>query len=285
MRYQYKMEELALIVGELVEKYSAGESTSMTYEKAEQLMGAVLYCIHEAQARKQDRVIAAKTRPVQRLYEVGAAAVEKKTKEALKLNNRILPQFVSYGNHCLYDTFVKGIPEFFKWYDIRFHPQDTILTLDYPVLKDLSAMTGIDKIYAFIECIRLEQMFLNQFPQSCVVHVLMHYNEQYQDMVDNLCEPVLLAAVVHVLAGRPLTQQDFAQTDYAVIQERIMQCGREGLHRLIDNIINTFLKSYDADSSELSQYLEGAADNIAVRLQNALEQGESVGFSEANFMK
>lgn len=258
MRYQYKMEELALIVGELVEKYSAGESTSMTYEKAEQLMGAVLYCIHEAQARKQDRVIVAKTRPVQRLYEAGAAAVEKKTKEALKLYNRILPQFVSYGNHCLYDTFVKGIPEFFKWYDIRFHPQDTILTLDYPVLKDLSAMTGIDKIYAFIECIRLEQMFLNQFPQSCVVHVL---------------------------AGRPLTQQDFAQTDYAVIQERIMQCGREGLHRLIDNIINTFLKSYDADSSELSQYLEGAADNIAVRLQNAPEQGESVGFSEANFMK
>lgn len=35
MRYQYKMEELELVVGELVEKYSAGESTSMTYEKAE----------------------------------------------------------------------------------------------------------------------------------------------------------------------------------------------------------------------------------------------------------
>lgn len=145
-------------------------------------------------------------------------------------------------------TNVKGISEFFKWYDVRFHPQDTILTLDYPVLKDLSAVTGIDKIYAFIECIRLEQMFLNQFPQSCVVHVLMHHNEQYQDMVDNPCELVLFADAGHVWAGRSVTQQDFAQTDYTVIQERIMRCG-----------------------SKLLQYFAGAADNIAVRLQNAAE--------------
>ncbi len=43
----YEMEELVPIVGKLAEKYTAFESTSVSYEKAEQLMGAVLYCIHE----------------------------------------------------------------------------------------------------------------------------------------------------------------------------------------------------------------------------------------------
>ena len=43
----YEMEELVPIVGKLAEKYTANESTSITYEKAEQLMGAILYCIHE----------------------------------------------------------------------------------------------------------------------------------------------------------------------------------------------------------------------------------------------
>lgn len=43
----YEMEELVPIVGKLAEKYTSHESTSITYEKAEQLMGAVLYCIHE----------------------------------------------------------------------------------------------------------------------------------------------------------------------------------------------------------------------------------------------
>ena len=42
-----KMEELVSIVGELAGKYTGYESTSITYEKAEQLMGAVLYCIRE----------------------------------------------------------------------------------------------------------------------------------------------------------------------------------------------------------------------------------------------
>ena len=45
----YTMEELIPIVGELAEKYTAKESTSITYEKAEQLMGAVLYAIHETE--------------------------------------------------------------------------------------------------------------------------------------------------------------------------------------------------------------------------------------------
>ena len=39
----YEMEELVPIVGKLAEKYTSRESTSIPYEKAEQLMGAVLY--------------------------------------------------------------------------------------------------------------------------------------------------------------------------------------------------------------------------------------------------
>ena len=38
----YKMEELLPVVGKLAEKYTSFESTSVTYEKAEQLMGAAL---------------------------------------------------------------------------------------------------------------------------------------------------------------------------------------------------------------------------------------------------
>ena len=51
----YTMEELIPIVGELAEKYTAKESTSITYEKAEQLMGAVLYAIHETELSGPDK--------------------------------------------------------------------------------------------------------------------------------------------------------------------------------------------------------------------------------------
>ena len=41
--------ELVPIVGKLAEKYTGHEHTSISYEKAEQLMEAVLYCICETE--------------------------------------------------------------------------------------------------------------------------------------------------------------------------------------------------------------------------------------------
>ena len=42
-----RMEELLPIVAKLSEKYTGGDSTSVTYETAQELMEAVLYCVRE----------------------------------------------------------------------------------------------------------------------------------------------------------------------------------------------------------------------------------------------
>ncbi|NBJ96510.1 hypothetical protein D5282_04035 [bacterium 1xD8-48] len=206
----YTMEELIPIVGELAEKYTAKESTSITYEKAEQLMGAVLYAIHETElsgpeggddavtGTAQDKSAGAKgTVLVQKrgmtarqAYEEGMALVEKKVRKTLAMYNEMMPEFSDYGNICLYDTVVREMPEFFKWYDIRFNPKDTILTLDYPVTRDLSGYTGIDRIYEYLKCIRKEQDFLHSFPESYVRGVLRKYCFGYQEMIENIYEIV-----------------------------------------------------------------------------------------------
>lgn len=192
---RYGMEELVPIVGKLAEKYTAGESTSVTYEKAEQLMGAVLYAIQELEQPGQTVLALAAGTPAAKAYEMGMAAVEEKVKKALCLYNEILPVFSHYGNRCLYDTVVRGIPEFFKWYDIRWEPQNTILTLDYPVLKDISGYTGIDRIYEFLKCIDWEQKFLRKFSKEDVLGILSEYNRDYREMIENICEPVLLRSL------------------------------------------------------------------------------------------
>ena len=78
----YEMEELVPIVGKLAEKYTSHESTSITYEKAEQLMGAVLYCIHELWESSGNAPSLNEKIPAQRAYEIGAEYVEKKTDSA-----------------------------------------------------------------------------------------------------------------------------------------------------------------------------------------------------------
>lgn len=184
---KYKMEELVPIVAWLSEKYTGNDSTSITYEKAQQLMGAVLYCIREATWNGEEKQVSiAHHISVQEIYEMGYKNVVKKVKNCMEIYHSVLTYFDDYGNRCLSDTFLKGMPEFFKWYDARFNPQDTILTLDYPVLEDMSKYQGVDAIYIYLKCIEKEQIYLKQFERSEVMEVLENYNPQYEEMIDNV---------------------------------------------------------------------------------------------------
>lgn len=267
----YEMEELVPIVGKLAEKYTSHESTSITYEKAEQLMGAVLYCIHELWESSGNAPSLNEKIPAQRAYEIGAEYVEKKTEEALDLYNRILPEFCHYENKCLYDTFVKGIPEFFKWYDIQFEPQNTILTLDYPILKDISEYTGIDKIFEFIKSIGLEQKFLKLFPAGYVINILSKDNRNWKESMDNICEIVFIHVIGHIMLGKSLTVIELEENDYFYMQEMFEQTALEDIKKHLEAALEIFIKNYYENDRELLNYLSGAISGIVVCLKNAAD--------------
>ena len=103
----YEMEELLPVVARLTETYTGFEHTSITYEKAEQLMGAVLYCIRELELPGGETLASKERISAQQAYEIGVACVEKKAKEALDSYNEVLPEFHWYENRCIYDTFVQ----------------------------------------------------------------------------------------------------------------------------------------------------------------------------------
>ena len=267
----YEMEELVPIVGKLAEKYTSHESTSITYEKAEQLMGAVLYCIHELWESSGNAPSLNKKLSAQRAYEMGAAYVRDKTGKALDLYNRILPEFCHYENKCLYDTFVKGIPEFFKWYDVQFEPQNTILTLDYPLLKDISEYTGIDKIFEFIKAIGLEQKFLKLFPAGYVINILSKDNRNWQESMDNICEILFIHVIGHIILGKSLTVIELEEDDYSYMQKIFKQATLEDIKKQLTTALEIFIKNYYENDRELLNYLSGAISGIVVRLKNAAD--------------
>ncbi|MGN0295148.1 MAG: DUF6179 domain-containing protein [Lachnospiraceae bacterium] len=274
MTTSYEMEELVPVVAGLAGRYTAGESTSITYEKAQQLMEAVLYCIHELEQSEMESetnsVSAGKSTgkiPAEKAYCLGLECVKKKAGKTLKQYNELLPDFVFFDNRCLYDTFVKGLPRFFRWYDVEFHPQNTILTLDYPVLKDLSSYTGIDKIAAFTDCIRLEQLFLKSFPENYVRRILILYNKAYPAMIENICEPVAGAVVCHILTGKPVSEGEPGKKEMIRIRQIFLKNRLEEIIEQLQLAFSRFLADYCGDSGELYTYFAGSIRGIAVRLE------------------
>jgi hypothetical protein len=153
-----------------------------------------------------------------------------RTAYELGITAQILPEFDSYGNRCLEDTFLKGMPEFFKWYDVKFEPQNTIVTLDYPVLKDLSGDAGVDRIFGFLRCLRLEQRFLRRFPKEFVQKALDGAGAGRNGAAENLCGIVLETALKRLLG-----EGDAAAYLALAMEDAVVRLNYAGLKDTADN--------------------------------------------------
>lgn len=196
----YGIEELIPVVARLAKKYTDAKSSSITYECAEQLMEAVIYCIGEYEDSGETKMGEGDLSgmvDVQKLaaadaYQLGYKLVVEKAKAANKLYNEIMENFCDYGSRALYDTMAVGMPEFFLRYNARFAPQDELLMLDYPTHKPLGNLKGIDRIYYYLVCIKEEQEFLRCFPQGYVEEVCTAYHREYGELFINLSEIINL---------------------------------------------------------------------------------------------
>ncbi len=269
---KYKMEELVPLVAELTEKYTGFESTSVTYEKAEQLMGAVLYCIRETECGQEEALAAEEKIPARRAYKLGYELVKQKVELALQLYHEIMKDFSCYAVCCLQDVLAEGMPEFFQWYDIRFAPQDEILTLDYPVLKDLSGVQGIDKIYEYLKCIYMEQQFLHAFPDAYIREVLGRYDTLYEDMVENICEVVLGSVLRHIAAGKPLSDPLCGEADRRQIKEAVQSDRFPEVQTRFSEAVAAVVREYCEQEEAVLLYLSGAMEGAVVRLKDAAEK-------------
>ncbi|MDI9242631.1 DUF6179 domain-containing protein [Fusibacillus kribbianus] len=99
----YPMEDLIPVVAKLAEKFTAKESSSVTYEQARKLMKAVIYCIAHLEIG-ETALAAAGTLPAGEAYRLGYEAVIGKTRNTQEKYNKLMDFFDHYGNRNYRDT-------------------------------------------------------------------------------------------------------------------------------------------------------------------------------------
>lgn len=264
----YQMEELLPIVSELAQKYAGYESTSITYEKAQSLMEAVLFCLSEYNSSAKDSLVQ-KDISVKEQYNIGAKLLFEKVENIRKIFNEISFQFEDFGVKCLYDTVQKGIPQFLKWYDIKFCPQNTILTLDYPLLIDCSSLTGADAVYKYIRAIQTEQIFLGKFDRNYVMLVLEKYNSEYRDMIENICSIVLTNIIGHIAIKKPFNDIDFLYEEYLQLSKIFAGKSIPDIENVVKDLIKKIVSQFYENDMDMLEYLCYETNNIAVRIYTA----------------
>ena len=271
---RYKPEELLPLVKELSWKYTGKASTSITYEAAQQLMKAVLYCIQEYTfGAGKDVPCPGKKVSAREAYELGYELVLKKTQDARECYNQVAEYFDSYGNRAYEETFRKGIPEFFLWYDAKLKPQDHILTLDYPVLGDDVKACGIDRMYEYLWSIDQEQHFLERFPKAYVRTVNRERYPEYEEYFVNVCQTPLRRILCCMLAEIDLTRTELSKEEYVQI-EQVLDMDEEtgkGLKGRLEAALKLLVNQIYEGNEELYQYLSRDLDDLAFELKNGIE--------------
>ncbi len=268
----YQMEELLPIVSELAQKYAGYESTSITYEKAQSLMEAVLFCLNEYNTSYMNTTnLVHKDIPVTEQYNIGVKLLYEKVENIRKIFNKISLQFEDFGVKCLYDTVQKGIPQFLKWYDIRFCPQDTILTLDYPLLIDLSSLNGADAIYEYIRAIRTEQLFLGALDRDYIISVLEIYDSEYQEMIENICRIALTNMIGHIAIKKPFHDAGFLYEEHIQLSNVFGGKSIADIEDMIKELILKIVSQFYENDMNILEYLCRESNNIAVRIYTAIQ--------------
>ncbi|RDU24724.1 DUF6179 domain-containing protein [Anaerosacchariphilus polymeriproducens] len=224
----FSEEEILQLLSDRVRKYTSNESSSVSYEKARQLMGSILFCMEDAQSCSQNNekklTLFHKKMNAKEAFEVGLNKKKVKIKETQKLFETIMKTFCTYQNQCYYDTIIKGMPGFFKTYDVEYNAQNHILTLDYPLITAPSLnLKGIDLIYEYLKRTWIEQCFLSSFSYDNILDILKNYHKKHEELIFNICRVVFRNAIGCVLLDKS-------------IYELMIQCDeRELLKRLGDS--------------------------------------------------
>ncbi|GEM_PF-5921657 len=187
----YTPAQLAPVITSLAERWAGADHASLSEQRFIQLTEAVLYCTDTALTQRfaaAERLRAADTAhavPLQTdctdltpqkdfarlpdaetLYQEGLALLQTKAQKLVLAYNALMPRFVNFGNRCLADTVTRGYPAFFHRYNRLYAPQDTLLTLDYPILNDDVQLTGLHRVYAYFRSICMEQRFFEVLGQQ-----------------------------------------------------------------------------------------------------------------------
>jgi hypothetical protein len=264
---EYKLEEVLPVTAKLAKKFTSNESSSVSYETANQLMEAALYCIRECESKGEDTMLEGRHIDCMTAYQKGYEIVLEKAEQAKRVYHRMLDHFEDYGCQNYRDTIIKGIPAFFLHYDPVFEPQNHILTLDYPVTNLSETMTGIDLILDYLIKAEYEQEFLQHFSREGIINLLEFTRTDYEELYfENICIPVLLRAAACIIGEEELYQLELSKEGQKLANDFFTQVkletGVTRFYRLLEMVETSVMK--EKNTGNFKHY----ARDFAVRMQN-----------------
>ncbi|MDD2619653.1 MAG: DUF6179 domain-containing protein [Syntrophomonadaceae bacterium] len=269
--------ELMALLAESIIQYTGGESTSLKVETAQRIMMSMLYSIDagiKSLEQPGDAIALFNTSSIKEIYAQGLKALELIFEEAKQLYNEIKENKLDVPIEAYHMT-IDGILQFFNHYDPKFNAQDTIASIDYPLLFDEMKVQGVLYIKQYLEKLALETEFCRLFPIADIKKLLFNYDRvyriNYRESLINIFEIVLNNAIFSVMSGSSGGVLHIYRSQCDYLQEKFKDMNYSQCSSRISAAIGALLGELHIEKPELRAYIHGFRKILIPRFLNALK--------------
>lgn len=256
------------------ESYNGGESSSLRVETAESIMKSNLYTIGLYLKSLPDADCAVnelKMAMIPEMYQKGRALVNSKVHSAKHFYIMAKANRVTTLNYTYIATLDdKGIGSFFKSYNPDYAAHEVAASFDYQLCNPITDLTGIEFILKYLENLFLENQLCSHFDVEDIHHLLSGYDEGYKDLLINIFEQVVTAALGCVLSNRSVVKLEISEVEIQRLNKELSNDDDPLLAFKISKASEKVLQELNVTSLLLRRYVAQSLPKITSTIIHAV---------------
>lgn len=263
--------ELMMILVDKYKKYTVNDHSSITVQKAQQLMNSILYCINGyLKSLDKGLISASEHYNAFVLYERGLEFEKTNLSNAQKLLINMKNNILKIDNIYYQDTLLRGIDLFFRNYDILYAAHETPGSIDYPLALPIYDLEGVEYILEYLKRLYIENNFCACFTSDNIEYLLRKFNDDYKDIPFNIFEVVVRNAIGLEILGIDIMQLSINTYERACLYKILKPLSIELIQEKMILAINEILKFNKIEDNKQKEYIKKVVIELSYEIKHAL---------------
>ncbi|MGN1311271.1 MAG: DUF6179 domain-containing protein [Clostridia bacterium] len=268
--------QILQLLDEIVYKYNGVDSTSIRKEIVEEISNSNNYIIsiYLKTFRNPDEAVKiVKEKGLKMAYQEGRKKIDRMLNIIRIMYIKVKQSKLNIENDTYNDTIIGGIQGFLKIYDPDFKAQDMKITADYPLYNNLiGKLDGVEFIKEYLNSFYLENLFCKKFSEEKIKYLLYGYSHDYQELIINIFEIVLLETIACKLVKRDMHDLTISTEELNEIYLMLENKDKAEIENIINEVYKEICNELLLDNAELQRYIEKNLNSLADIIINAVKQ-------------
>ncbi len=260
-----------------IEKYTFGESSSVTAESAESLLKSICFSISVALKCQENVVIASELlehESVEELFEKGNELIRYYFEDAKRIWIKIKTEGPKISNLAYNDTVFIGLKEFFDWYDYRFSAHGIKGSLDYPLSYDEMDLKGIEYIHEYVTHLDMENVVCSPYDAHSIESLMKGHSKNFREDLINIFELVLTNLLGRSMLGYTLDRLDISEEDRTWLLVQLNKVDETVFVQKMERAFYEVLAFMNVESQATIDYFKITLKNIISRVKHNINLGK-----------